>query len=261
MCDIRSGQGMPKICVPIVETTQEKILEAAGALCDSVADVVEWRADYYEDLQEPERLRETVERLGQALGEKALLFTIRTSQEGGEKQISFEEYAVILEAVAEFSEISYIDVEMFWGARGRLGNIWSEADHSCHAPVRTLVAKLRRQVTVIGSYHDFEKTPPSAEITQRLTVMHELGADIPKMAVMPQKREDVLQLMMATWTARQILDPVPVITMSMGSMGAVSRVAGEAFGSAVTFGCVGKASAPGQIEADQLKQILEVLHA
>lgn len=261
MCDIRTGQEMPKICIPIVETTQEKIWEAARELRTSVADLVEWRADYYEGLQDPVRLQETIEGLGQTLGDKALLFTIRTSQEGGERQLSFEEYAVILETAAGFSEISYIDVEMFWGARGKLGQIWSEAEHRCHTPVRVLVSKLQKHVTVIGSYHDFEKTPPSAEITKRLTVMHELGADIPKMAVMPQQKGDVLQLMMATWNAKQILDSVPVITMSMGSMGAISRVAGESFGSAVTFGCMGKASAPGQIEADQLKQILEVLHA
>ena len=90
------GQGMPKICIPIVERTQADILAVAAELRHSVADLVEWRADYYEDLQCLERLRETVSKLGKALGDKELLFTIRTSDEGGEQQISFADYASIL---------------------------------------------------------------------------------------------------------------------------------------------------------------------
>lgn len=260
MCDKKLGQGMPKICIPIVEETQTGILQAARNLCDSAADLVEWRADYYEDLQDADKLRETIQALGRTLSGKPLLFTVRTRPEGGEIQISFEDYTELLIMAAECAEITYIDVEMFCGSRGQVMDLWSEMDHPCHEPVKKLVRKLCQNVTVIGSYHDFEQTPPVSEITRRLIVMHEMGADIPKMAVMPQQRKDVLDLMTATWEARQQLDPVPVITMSMGSMGLISRVAGESFGSAVTFGCMGKSSAPGQIEAEQLKSVLTILH-
>lgn len=264
------GQGMPKICIPIVERTQAAIMTVAAKLRHSVADLVEWRADYYEDLQCPERLRETIHKLGQALGDKELLFTIRTSDEGGEQQITFEDYASILVAVADLSEIHYVDVEMFSGMRnqsqekweqaGHHFPMWEEEDHEAYRPVKRLLWQLRHKVTVIGSYHDFAKTPPAAEITKRLVLMRRLGADIPKMAVMPQKQEDVLALMAATWEGKKMLDPVPVITMSMGGMGLISRVTGESFGSAVTFGCMGKPSAPGQIEAEQLQQVLRILH-
>ena len=40
--------------------------------------------------------------------------------------------------------------------------------------------------------------------------------------------------------------------MSMGKLGVISRICGEVFGSAVTFGTAGKASAPGQLPANQL---------
>ena len=52
----------------------------------------------------------------------------------------------------------------------------------------------------------------------------------------------------------------PIITMSMSGMGVISRLAGEVFGSALTFGSVKAASAPGQIPVDKLNNILEVIH-
>lgn len=274
------GQGMPKICISIMERTQADIVAVAAELRYSVADLIEWRADYYEDLQNPKLLRDTISKLGQALGDKELLFTIRTSDEGGEQQIAFADYASILVAVADMPEVHYVDVEMFSGMRsqsqeawehaedhsqmrgqeGHRSQIWEYEDHAAYASVKGLLRQLHHKVTVIGSYHDFEKTPPMADITKRLVLMRRLGADIPKMAVMPQTQEDVLALMTATWETKKMLDPLPVITMSMGGMGLISRVAGESFGSAVTFGCMGKPSAPGQIEADQLQQMLTVLH-
>jgi 3-dehydroquinate dehydratase-1 len=48
--------------------------------------------------------------------------------------------------------------------------------------------------------------------------------------------------------------------MSMGSLGMISRISGELFGSALTFGSAKKASAPGQLEAEQLHKILHLLH-
>ena len=47
--------------------------------------------------------------------------------------------------------------------------------------------------------------------------------------------------------------------MSMGALGAVSRLAGEAFGSAMTFANPGQASAPGQVSLDVVNDVLDVL--
>jgi len=69
----------------------------------------------------------------------------------------------------------------------------------------------------------------------------------------------VLALLTATNEARRTLS-CPVITMSMGGQGLVSRLSGELFGSCLTFGALGQASAPGQIDARELKQILGVMH-
>ena len=90
--------------------------------------------------------------------------------------------------------------------------------------------------------------------------MQELGADILKIAVMPQNSRDVLTLLSATEEMTRLYAERPLITMSMGGTGLISRLCGETFGSAVTFGAVGKTSAPGQIAADELAQVLELLH-
>ena len=89
--------------------------------------------------------------------------------------------------------------------------------------------------------------------------MRKIGADLPKVAAMPQSRKDVLVLLKATETASSILD-CPIITMSMSGAGVISRLCGEVFGSAMTFGSAGKASAPGQMDVQDLSVVLELLH-
>ena len=51
----------------------------------------------------------------------------------------------------------------------------------------------------------------------------------------------------------------PIITMSMGKLGIVSRICGSVFGNAMTFGAAKQASAPGQIEVTKLNDILKVI--
>ena len=64
------GQGRPKICIPIVAQSREGIRQAAEGIRALPADLVEWRADWYEGLKEPESLAETLKELRQALGEE-----------------------------------------------------------------------------------------------------------------------------------------------------------------------------------------------
>lgn len=238
------GEGIPKICVPIVGKTKDEILEAAREVCNSLADLVEWRVDWYESVFDIEEVKCLAGELKAVLGEIPLLFTFRTKAEGGEKEITFEEYADILYQVAEAKVVDMIDVEIFMDEN-----------------VVDLVADLKQKgVKVVGSNHDFAKTPDKEEIIRRLCYMQEAGADIPKIAVMPQNARDVITLLSATEEMVSEHADRPIVTMSMAGVGAVSRIAGETFGSAITFGAMQKASAPGQIDVEELKKILEVLH-
>ena len=77
------GAGIPKICVPLTGTTREKICQEAEDAKKAAADLVEWRADFFEELMNPEACQNVLEALAEILGETPLLFTIRTSEEGG----------------------------------------------------------------------------------------------------------------------------------------------------------------------------------
>ena len=115
-------------------------------------------------------------------------------------------------------------------------------------------------VKVVMSNHDFQKTPPQEEIVARLLKMERVGADISKIAVMPNNKKDVLTLLAATEEMATNYADRPIVTMSMSGTGVLSRLCGEVFGSAITFGAAGKASAPGQLEVGDLKAALELIH-
>ena len=243
--NIEIGSGMPKVCVPIVEKTREDILSTAKAICSTEADLVEWRADWYEDVSAFSEVIKTADMLRSILGETPLLFTFRSAREGGEKELSLESYATLLESVAKTGFVDLIDVEVFSG------------DDAVKNIIQTAHA---HGVKVIASNHDFEGTPAREELVARLNKMQDLGADILKIAVMPQTRSDVLTLLSVTEEMSSRHTSRPVITMSMGRTGTLSRMCGEVFGSAVTFASFGKVSAPGQIAIEDLKAGLRLLH-
>ena len=243
--NIEIGAGIPKICVPIVGVTREEILAAAENIKSTKADVVEWRVDWYEDIFDFAKTEATMQALREALGEMPILFTFRTSKEGGEKAIETETYVELNQNAAKTGLIDLVDVEAFTG------------DEAVKAVVETAHAN---GVKVIASNHDFHKTPAKEEIVSRLRKMQELGADILKIAVMPQNKKDVLTLLAATEEMASEYADRPIITMSMSETGVISRLSGEVFGSALTFGAVGKVSAPGQMGIEDLTTVLGLLH-
>ena len=121
------------------------------------------------------------------------------------------------------------------------------------------IEMLRQKVVVVGSYHNFDSTPEDAELAGRMRIIDESGVDIPKMAVMPADRMDVMRLMMFTLQMTEQIAK-PLITMSMSRIGSISRISGEAFGSAVTFGSIGQESAPGQLPVNKLEEMLDMIH-
>lgn len=239
------GEGMPKICVPIVGVTKEAILEEARAITKLPADVVEWRIDWFEGVFDWAQMEDVLKALRETLDEMPILMTFRTSKEGGEKAIDDETYAEINIKAAKTGLIDLVDVEVFTG-----DEIVKKIIEGAH----------EAGVKVVASNHDFDKTPDKEDIVGRLCKMQELGADIPKIAVMPQSKKDVLTLLAATEEMATEHADRPIITMSMAGIGVVSRLAGEAFGSALTFGAAAKASAPGQMEVNDLKKVLELIH-
>lgn len=240
----RIGEGRPKVILPIVEQTEEAILEKAVQFSTWKADCVEWRVDLFADAQDLSAVARCAAKLRVALKDKLLLITFRTKAEGGHVALSHEDYLRFFRTVLDTDCADLIDLE-FFTAGADLPGLIADA-HTAGA-------------VVVCSSHDFQKTPPRAELVDRMVRMQQAGADLPKLAVMPRSRTDVLTLLAATAEMADCHPDTPVITMSMGALGAVSRLAGEAFGSAMTFANPGTASAPGQIPLDVVNAALECL--
>lgn len=243
--NVKLGEGIPKIAVPFIGRTNEELEDDVKYLKTISLDLVEWRIDYYKDVEDIEKVKEILTKLRAQLGDIPLLVTFRTAKEGGEKEITPEYYVELNKAIAATKNADLIDVELFIGS----SKVVKEIVDTAH----------ENGVKVIMSNHDFHKTPSKQEIVSRLCKMQQLGADIPKMAVMPSTPDDVLELLSATNEMRRDHDQTPVITMSMGSLGVISRLAGETFGSALTFGSAKAVSAPGQLQANELDKLLRLI--
>ena len=239
------GEGRPKICVPIVGKTKTDILEEAKKITALPVDVVEWRVDWFDDVFTTEKVLETAKELQEVLKDIPLLLTFRTSKEGGEKAIEPAAYAELNIKAAQTGYVDLVDVEIFTG-----DDIVKKIIDGAHAA----------GVKVIASNHDFFKTPAKADIIYRLRKMQDMNADIPKIAVMPQNKKDVLTLLAATEEMTTNYADRPIITMSMAGTGVISRLCGEVFGSSMTFGAAKKASAPGQMGVNDLSTVLDLLH-
>lgn len=241
--ELTIGNGIPKICVPVTGSTEEEIIRQTEAAVMEQPDILEWRADFYENLEDAACVEQTAKRISDILGEIPILFTIRTKREGGMRDYSTEDYVNALLMTKRIPCIRLVDVELLMDR------------DALREPVKELKAAGK---IIIASNHHFDRTPSVEEMSEIFTVMEGSDADIRKLAVMPKQEEDVLALLYATVLAKRNGEK-PVISMSMGKLGAVSRVCGEIFGSCVTFGMVGEASAPGQIPVTGLREILRNL--
>ncbi len=250
--NVELGAGVPKTIVPIVAKTRAAILEKAAEITKLPADLVEWRADFYEDLFKIPELLETLKAMRKTLGETPILFTIRTKPEGGEVAPSFEDYSKVNLAVAQSGDADLADVEMFWG-----NTDWNGAVSDVSAKLVDEIHKTK--CLVVGSRHNFSMTPSAKEISGTLQKQQKANADIPKVAVMPTSDSDVVTLVAASVDYKGVADR-PFLTISMGPRGMVSRMACELSGSCMTFGAAGQTSAPGQIQVKDLKDALNMIH-
>ncbi|MCO7126317.1 type I 3-dehydroquinate dehydratase [Sporolactobacillus shoreicorticis] len=236
------GSGRQKICVPITATTKEEVVNSAEQILAGPVDFIEWRIDFMKNSSLTDLLN-TAGQLQVVLGQIPLLVTFRSVNEGGKQSIGEEEYFQLYITLAKRRLADAFDLELSRPAETR----------------RSLVNRLHEMGRkVIFSAHHFSDTPPESVIISTLKKMEAEDADIAKIAVMPCSPADVLVLMNATLKASEAMT-VPVITMSMGALGKLSRISGSVTGSAVTFGSVDQASAPGQIEVGFLEQILNQL--
>lgn len=243
--NLKIGQGAPKIVVSIIEKNHEDIIKKVNSLKEMTLDIVEWRVDFYDDVLDLDCLLDTLKDLRNSLGHIPLLFTFRSAKEGGKKEISTEEYTLLNKEAAKSRNVDLIDLEMFLG----------------HELVKENISNIHREgILVVGSYHNFDETPEKDEMIEKLIKMQDAGADILKIAVMANDTEDVIKLLGASNEMYRKYATRPLVAISMGPRGLISRISGELFGSAMTFASAGQESAPGQIPLDELAHILGIIH-
>ncbi|GEM01599.1 3-dehydroquinate dehydratase [Halolactibacillus halophilus] len=227
----------PNVCVAIVATTEAMFNQRWQETRRADIDVIEWRADYYTgDGATPLSWLKAESR--------PVIYTIRTKEEGGEWPYQKDQYMARYKQAIDSGAVDVIDLE--WARDGE---------------AKTILKSYAKEhgVKVITSYHDFNATPDFKAGMKLLQALSEDGGDIVKLAVMPESKQDVLTLLSLTLEVKKVISQ-PVITMSMGQEGVISRLLGEWSGSVLTFGSVSQASAPGQVTVTDLTHTLKDLH-
>jgi len=241
--NLEIGHGRPKICALIIGEKEEEILELAGKSNESGCDMVEFRADHYEGVLENDRLKGLLQRI-RSIVKKPMIFTFRRYEEGGKVPVSLKQYNEILKMVAANCFAEIIDVEM-----------------SVVEDDARLIPLLKDMgAYIILSRHNFDSTPVQSEILNTFLTMEKMGADIIKVAYMPNSKKDVLNLINATEEMTSNYSSCPVVAISMGHLGMITRILGEFIDSAISFASITRASAPGQINIDNLSTVLKVIH-
>ena len=224
------GEGKPKVCVPIVESHDEAILNKLKEFNELEVDMIELRIDFYENIHQEDALRNLFLNIAALQIQKPVILTIRTAAEGGKVEIDPKDYFNVYKLAVEANAFDIYDVELALGTNMAI-------------ELRTLIHDAGKYMLM--SSHNFDRTPEVDSLMQKFRSMDSLEADIMKVAVMPEDYQDSKK---------------PIVKISMSSIWLTSRLVGVQFGRAITFSSVGKASAPGQIDYQELNQMLDIIH-
>lgn len=235
------GGRTPLICLPLVAGDVGALRSQATVAQALSPDLIEWRADYYDDVSEA-GMCDGARALREVVGTIPVIYTLRIRDEGGAQVIAQDLRARIIESVLRSGLVDIVDIELRNGS-DFIGQVSSVADDS--------------GVRVILSFHDFEGTPDVNVLLAAISEMVRHDADIAKVACMPKAPEDLLRLLEATLVARRMFPTLPMCTLSMGGLGVATRAAGCLFGSDMTFAVGQAASAPGQIPVAELRTMIE----
>lgn len=207
-----------KNCVSITAKSDQEIKKLMKQAKDSNADIVEWRVDCYEHVNEIERVIEMLKAIRKILGDKELIFTYRSVQEGGEKPVDTSAYLLLCKTAILTKLIDYIDVEFLLG-----DTIINSIVKHAHIG----------NTKVLMSNHDWDSTPRCEIIENRLKVMLEKGADIAKVVCLPRNENDVEAMIQAGQHVSK--EHENIVLISVGELGLKTIKHPELSGSCMTF--------------------------
>lgn len=239
------GEGMPKICVPVMGKSIGEIAQAAARARDAQADIIELRIDSLSAMPDMQTAEAACRAVREQAPGTALLFTLRTARDGGAGDADAQAYEALLTSMIASGVCDGVDCELSVGreAFSRIARRAKEAG-----------------VTLVGSSHEFGEIGEMERAAQWLLEQQALGADVCKAAVMTKTRVRALEAALMFAKAKERL-AIPMIGIAMGPAGAITRIGGACMGSCLTFGTAGEASAPGQIDAVTLRRALEIMQS
>ena len=227
--NVKLGDGIPKICISVVEKNEKDIIKYIKEISKLPVDIIEWRADFFiDDINKYNDNFDDIISFSKEikkLSSKPILFTLRSNKEGG--NIKYNMYESII-------------------------NLYDDLTLKENDIKKLIKSASSNNIKTIISNHDFNKTPSKKEIISRINKMIRLKCDIAKVAYMPKNKKDVITLLDASSDIKNF----PVIAISMGNIGIISRI----FGSVLTFASAKRSSAPGQLESMKLKYILDTIY-
>ena len=243
---MKLGEGAPKTIISIMGANLDECLANIEAGKEAGVECYEWRGDFNDDRYDNDKRVEMGKAISAALPDNPLLFTFRSVSQGGQDTMTVPQYVSLNKALIEAEILDIVDIETWIG----------------DAAVSELVACAKAHgVKALISYHNFAGTPSVEWMVNLMTHMIDLGADIPKVAVMAKDAADALKLLAATEEVRRLHFDGPMLTMAMGREGSITRLAGEYFGSDITFCSLAKSSAPGQVDVRLARTIMDELHS
>ncbi|MDR3298557.1 MAG: type I 3-dehydroquinate dehydratase [Candidatus Accumulibacter sp.] len=234
---------LPVIITPLVGKTRAEVLEEVTDIVPKKPDLLEWRIDFFQAIGDISDVIDTALAIRRAAGGVPVLLTRRNVTEGGQPlNIGEPAVAAMYKAACEARCVELIDYEL----------------SNTPEDIKALRAVSKANaIGMIMSYHNFQMTPDAATLDSKFAAASGLGADVGKVAVMPIHERDVLELLAATSRAREAV-AIPLIGLSMGGLGSLSRVMGWIYGSAATFAVGKNGSAPGQIAIEDLRAALAI---
>jgi 3-dehydroquinate dehydratase-1 len=209
--------------------------EELDYLINNQPDIIEYRADLCDDIN-IEKISDQLKKISAELPGNPILFTLRDKSEGGKFNGSNAQRNEIYSAAMEFA--TAIDIE---------SSLAGEND----GIIKNAQAK---KVTVVLSYHNFEKTPEKSELEKIIRKCFDNGADIAKIAAMCETKDEAEQLISLTAKHKNIA------VVGMGKYGKVTRITAPAFGSVLTYAFTDnkESPVPGQLTVTELKEAWEL---
>jgi 3-dehydroquinate dehydratase/shikimate dehydrogenase len=190
---------------------------------------LELRLDY---LRSPETGLSVIRHLREQHPDVFVLATCRQKQNAGSFEGSVDEQISLLEGAAE-SGAQLLDLEI-----------------ESAEPAKKSLSDLRRNASLIVSYHNFENTPALAAALRRL---NRIDADIYKIATAARKPSDDLR-MVEFFRSRH---DTPLVAFAMNEIGIPTRILSLAAGCLFTYAApmAGDGTAPGQIPAKTMRTL------